>query len=270
MPRLWQALHLAQEVGARLEECKVLLRALLHRAAPDGIAAEIGAVMTALRIILGDQLSVDLSALADLDPGRDIVLMMEVQEEYTYVRHHKQKIVLVLSAMRHFAAELAARGVRVDYVPLDDPANSGSFDGEIERLVRDGVITLATAMLYGIKSDTFLLTRDTNEWDVEAFSYLYPMSNHNLMRRIERPELPPAALDALSLALKNRRIIEKVAFVHLVQHLHAWRFHFVDCQTYSAHLARFGASLWRRERFLQALAGALQEPTRQGRWHYIS
>ncbi len=74
---------------------------------------------------------------------------------------------------------------------------------------------LATAMLYGIKSDTFLLTRDTNEWDIEAFSYLYPLANQNLMRRIERPELPPAALDALSLALKNRHIVDKVAFVHL-------------------------------------------------------
>jgi nanoRNase/pAp phosphatase (c-di-AMP/oligoRNAs hydrolase) len=74
---------------------------------------------------------------------------------------------------------------------------------------------LATAMLYGIKSDTFLLAREVNEWDVEAFSYLYPLANQNLMRRIERPELPPAALDALSVALKNRRVIDKVAFVHL-------------------------------------------------------
>jgi len=74
---------------------------------------------------------------------------------------------------------------------------------------------LATAMLYGIKSDTFSLSREVNEWDIEAFSYLYPLANQNLMRRIERPELPPAALDALSLALKNRRVIDKVAFVHL-------------------------------------------------------
>jgi nanoRNase/pAp phosphatase (c-di-AMP/oligoRNAs hydrolase) len=74
---------------------------------------------------------------------------------------------------------------------------------------------LATAMLYGIKSDTFLLAREVNEWDVEAFSYLYPLANQNLMRRIERPELPPAALDALSVALKNRRVIDKVAFVHM-------------------------------------------------------
>lgn len=74
---------------------------------------------------------------------------------------------------------------------------------------------LATAMFYGIKSDTFSLSREVNEWDVEAFSYLYPLANQNLMRRIERPELPPAALDALSIALKNRRVIDKVAFVHL-------------------------------------------------------
>ena len=74
---------------------------------------------------------------------------------------------------------------------------------------------LATALLYGIKSDTFALSREVNEWDVEAFSYLYPLANQNLMRRIERPELPPAALDALSLALKNRRVIDKVAFVNL-------------------------------------------------------
>ena len=74
---------------------------------------------------------------------------------------------------------------------------------------------LATAMLYGIKSDTFALSREVNEWDVQAFSYLYQLANQNLMRRIERPELPPAALDALSLALKNRRVVDKVAFVNL-------------------------------------------------------
>jgi leucyl/phenylalanyl-tRNA---protein transferase len=56
----------------------------------------------------------------------------------------------------------------------------------------------------------------------------------------------------------------KVAFVHLVQYLQARRFHFVDCQMYTDHLARFGAVLWRRERFLQALAKALQELTHRG------
>ena len=90
-----------------------------------------GVVMTVLRIILGDQLSLDLSALHDIDPDRDVVLMMEVMEESTHVRHHKQKIVLVLSAMRHFAETLRQRGLTVDYVRLDAPDNTGSFTTEI-------------------------------------------------------------------------------------------------------------------------------------------
>lgn len=122
-------------MGARLEGCEVLLQALSRRAAPIRLEAEIGAVMTVLRVILGDQLSLDLTALDDLDPGRDTVLMMEVAEENTYVRHHKQKIVLVLSAMRHFADALRQRGVTVDYVALDAPDNTGTFTNEVQRAV---------------------------------------------------------------------------------------------------------------------------------------
>ena len=59
--------------------------------------------------------------------------MAEVAAEATYVRHHKKKIALVLSAMRHFAEELRMAGWQVDYVRLDDPANTGSLRGEAER-----------------------------------------------------------------------------------------------------------------------------------------
>jgi deoxyribodipyrimidine photolyase-related protein len=91
--------------------------------------------MTVLRVVLGDQLSDDVSALADLDRTHDVVLMMEVEAESTFVQHHKQKIVLVLSAMRHFADQLRARSVVVDYVKLDSPGNTGAFATEIQRAV---------------------------------------------------------------------------------------------------------------------------------------
>jgi len=90
----------------------------------------------ALRLVLGDQLSDDLSALADIGPG-DTVLMAEVADEATYVRHHKQKIVLVLAAMRAFADRLRAAGHTVRYVALDDPDNTGSIAGEIERAIAE-------------------------------------------------------------------------------------------------------------------------------------
>ncbi|MCU0885863.1 MAG: cryptochrome/photolyase family protein [Beijerinckiaceae bacterium] len=89
----------------------------------------------ALRLVLGDQLSHGLASLRDLDKARDVVLMVEVNDETRYVPHHRQKIVFVLSAMRHFAEELRDAGITVDYVRLDDAGNSGSFSGEVARAV---------------------------------------------------------------------------------------------------------------------------------------
>ncbi len=86
-----------------------------------------------LRLVLGDQLSDTLAALDGIDALRDVVLMAEVRDECSYVRHHKKKIVLVLSGMRHFADRLRQRGIRVRYVALDDPDNTHSLRGEVLR-----------------------------------------------------------------------------------------------------------------------------------------
>ncbi|MEL6323887.1 MAG: cryptochrome/photolyase family protein [Pseudomonadota bacterium] len=83
--------------------------------------------------VLGDQLSTALSSLSAGDPKVDRVLMMEVQEEATYVGHHKKKIAFLFAAMRHFAEDLRSRGWTVDYVRLDDADNSHSFTGEVAR-----------------------------------------------------------------------------------------------------------------------------------------
>ncbi|BAT61825.1 deoxyribodipyrimidine photo-lyase-related protein [Variibacter gotjawalensis] len=89
--------------------------------------------MRSLVFILGDQLSRDISSLDGFDARHDVVLMVEVADETTYVKHHKQKIALILSAMRHFAEELTRSGIAVEYVRLNDPNNTGSFSGELAR-----------------------------------------------------------------------------------------------------------------------------------------
>jgi deoxyribodipyrimidine photolyase-related protein len=86
-----------------------------------------------LRLVLGDQLSDDLSALEGLDPATDVVLMAEVREEATYVGHHKQKIALIFAAMRTFADRLRDRGVEVRYVRIDDADNTHAIVGELHR-----------------------------------------------------------------------------------------------------------------------------------------
>ena len=91
--------------------------------------------MSTLRLILGDQLNASMSSLSDANPETDIILMCEVWDEATYVKHHKKKIAFIFSAMRHFAEELKSSGYHVDYVTLDTPENSGSFRGEVSRAI---------------------------------------------------------------------------------------------------------------------------------------
>jgi hypothetical protein len=47
----------------------------------------------------------------------------------------------------------------------------------------------ATAMLYAIKSDTLFFNRQTNRVDLEAFSYLYPLADAALVRKMEGAEI---------------------------------------------------------------------------------
>lgn len=86
-----------------------------------------------LCLVLGDQLSFDLASLQGADPSVDEILLAEVVEEATHVAHHPQKIVLVFSAMRHFAQDLRQRGYRVHYVTLEDRQNTGSLASELQR-----------------------------------------------------------------------------------------------------------------------------------------
>lgn len=66
-------------------------------------------------LILGDQLSDCIATLTALNRRRDMIVMAEVASEATYVKHHKQKIALIFSAMRHFAQRLREQGWQVHY-----------------------------------------------------------------------------------------------------------------------------------------------------------
>ncbi|MGD8810906.1 MAG: cryptochrome/photolyase family protein [Gammaproteobacteria bacterium] len=70
-----------------------------------------------LRVILGNQLfPVELLPSSD----KTIVFMAEDFSLCTYVRHHRQKLVLFLAAMRSYADELERAGFTVSYHRLDN------------------------------------------------------------------------------------------------------------------------------------------------------
>ena len=110
---------------------------------PAARTAELPAVPSAplpkqirnLVIVLGDQLDAESSALQDFDPQQDVVWMAEVAEESTHVWSAKQRIAVFLSAMRHFAQDLRARGLPLVYTQLDDAGNQGTLALELSQTI---------------------------------------------------------------------------------------------------------------------------------------
>jgi len=92
--------------------------------------------MSKLRLIFGDQLSQEISSMNGINSSEDTILMCEIWNEATYVKHHKKKIAFLFSAMRHFARELRASGYKVDYIKLNDKNNTGYFKTEVERAIK--------------------------------------------------------------------------------------------------------------------------------------
>ncbi|MDM7458097.1 MAG: cryptochrome/photolyase family protein [Paracoccus sp. (in: a-proteobacteria)] len=120
--------------------------------------------MPRLILVLGDQLSHDIAALREAEPD-DIVIMAEVMDEASYVRHHPKKIAFLFASMRKFAAELQDKGLAVAYTTLDDPENSHKIGGEL----------LRRAAEYGA---TDVIATEPGEWRlINILTYL-PITVH--------------------------------------------------------------------------------------------
>ncbi|MBI4478276.1 MAG: DHH family phosphoesterase [Acidobacteria bacterium] len=75
----------------------------------------------------------------------------------------------------------------------------------------------ATAMLYAIKSDTLFFNRQANRVDLEAFSFLYPLADATMIRKMEGAEITMERLEYVIRAQQGGRLAEQVfcAFVGL-------------------------------------------------------
>ena len=75
----------------------------------------------------------------------------------------------------------------------------------------DPPVPVATALLYGIQSDTQDFGRAASEADIAAFTRLYPKANKRLLSRIENEQEPREYFTAVSRALRDARTCGPVA-----------------------------------------------------------
>jgi nanoRNase/pAp phosphatase (c-di-AMP/oligoRNAs hydrolase) len=217
-----------QRLREVLGESENLLILIQHDPDPDAIASAL-----ALRSLLGrNKTTAPIGSFGQVKRPENVTMVQLLGIEIEQVNAAKLRgydaIALVDVQPPYFGEILPRADVVVDHHPVvesykvpyrdvrtDFGATATIFVQYLQAV--DAKITqrLATALYYGIKTDTLFLGRETTEADIEAFTHLYPLANHSLIRRMEHPKLPLRDLDAFGYALRCRTITGTTFFTHL-------------------------------------------------------
>jgi nanoRNase/pAp phosphatase (c-di-AMP/oligoRNAs hydrolase) len=74
---------------------------------------------------------------------------------------------------------------------------------------------LATALFYGIKTDTNNFVRSVLPNDINAFRYLYRYANTNIIKKIETSEITKKTLSSFRVAMENLNFYKDMAVIHM-------------------------------------------------------
>lgn len=206
---------------------KVLLL-LQYDPDPDAIASAL-----AMRTLLGrNKVSAPIATFGKVTRPENLAMLKLLEIELNQVRHDElgdfNRVVLLDVQPSHFKERKFPVHVIIDHHPEGESADClykdirphyGATATILTEYLKAGDVKitqkLATALLYGIKTDTLLLEREAIESDLNAFADLYPMANHRMIRRMERPQLPRGDLSVLSKAFRDANILDEILFVHL-------------------------------------------------------
>lgn len=123
--------------------------------------------------------------------------------------------------------------IEARYVDLrsDVGATSTILADYYRRLGADIDERVATALLYGIRTDTREFTREVSEADFEAAVYLLSHADESVLERVESPDVAPEVFETLGAAIRNRerkgavlvtcvgRVSDRDAIAQAAQHL---------------------------------------------------
>ena len=186
------------------------LRQVLRRNRATAPIVTFGGVTRPENVAMLKLLEIDLEVIKPEDLGRfERVALLDVQPNVLRgVIDHPDVIIDHHPEQKGYTARF--RDIRASYGATSTILTEYCLAAEVVIPQR-----LATALLYGIKSDTLFLDRETSKADIMAFAYLYPHVNTNLLRRIEKPELPRSAFAAFARALREVDLSHGLAYVHL-------------------------------------------------------
>lgn len=217
-----------QKLREALAHANSLLILIQHDPDPDALASAL-----ALRTLLGrNKTTAHIGSFGQVTRPENVTMVqllgIEVKRVTTETLRDYDAVALVDVQPPYFGELLPQVDAVVDHHPCVAPyearyrdvrtslgATATIFVQYLQAVDAKVTQRLATALYYGIKTDTLFLGRETTDADVAAFTYLYPLANHGFIRRMEHPKLPLRDLDAFGYALRCRTIIDTTFFTHL-------------------------------------------------------
>jgi nanoRNase/pAp phosphatase (c-di-AMP/oligoRNAs hydrolase) len=186
------------------------LRTLLHRTKATAVIATLEGVTRPENLRMASLLDITVETIVrdDIDTF-DRIAMVDVQPHYFEGVVDRVDLVIDHHPEQH-GYNAVFKDIREDY-----GSTCTILTEHLRAVDADISERTATAMLYAIKSDTLFFNRQANRCDIEAFSYLYPLSDATLIRRMEGAEITAERLHFVMKATERGRMEEQVfaAFV---------------------------------------------------------
>jgi len=181
------------------------LRNLLRRTKATAIIGALQGVTRPENLRMANLLDIHVETITPEDlPGYDRIAMVDVQPHYFAGLIDKVDLVI-----DHHPAQPGYSAVFRDIRP--DYGSTCTILTEHLRAVDVNISErTATAMLYAIKSDTLFFNRQANAVDLDAFSYLYPLADAAMIRKMEGAELTFDRLEYVTRAQQTGSATEQV------------------------------------------------------------
>lgn len=191
---------------------------------PDSIAAAFG-LKYIFRKTMGVSSIIAYSGIIGRAENQCMVKLLDIDmTPLSEVSPRNYSVIAVVDCQPHTGNLILPRGIKPSIVIDHHPLRKSSSDAEYVD-VRKGIgststiITqyirllglemdkrVATALFYGIKSDTRDLGRQSTDADIRASVYLFPYTLQKKLARIEHPEMPKEYFIELCSVLNNAKM----------------------------------------------------------------
>ncbi len=166
-----------------------------------------GSISRAENKALVKYLSVNIRPLKEIEPTRyDLFCMVDTQPETgnnSLPEDFLPDIVIDHHPMREMTRQCIFTDIRRNY-----GSTSTIFCEYLKHLEINIDTQLATALLYGIRSDTQDLGRETIKADMDALYFVYPLANKRMLSQIQRGSFDREYFQILVKAFMNARIYQ--------------------------------------------------------------